>query len=146
MAAGAPRLRNAAATASPKRIAPEAFSDAAAAVARLEEIYERNTAFLRQRFQAYLKGEKLASRVRAVYPFVRITTETRPDLFRGYFTEQIRLLIQNHRVAVEVGESDEPIPVHFAYRRDISSEAGFAGAPTERMLRDFFDVPDLATM
>ncbi|MBI3515107.1 MAG: AMP nucleosidase [Proteobacteria bacterium] len=155
---------------SPKRIATEAFTDAAAAVARLEEIYERNTAFLRQRFQAYLKGEKLATRVRAVYPFVRITTDTharldsrlaygfvsgpgvhettvtRPDLFRAYFTEQIRLLLVNHRVPVEIGESDEPIPVHFAYRRDISSEAGFAGSPAERMLRDFFDTPDLATM
>jgi AMP nucleosidase len=170
MASGASRMRNAAGVASPKRIATEAFTDAAAAVAKLEKIYERNTAFLRQRFEGYLKGDKLTSRVRAVYPFVRITTETharldsrlsygfvsgpgvhettvtRPDLFRAYFTEQIRLLLQNHRVPVEIGESDEPIPVHFAYRRDISSEAGFSGAPSERMLRDFFDTPDLATM
>jgi hypothetical protein len=44
---------------------------------------------------------------------------TRPDLFQGYLIEQIGLLIQNHRVAVEVGESvgesDEPIPIYFAY-------------------------------
>lgn len=39
---------------SPKRIAIEAFMDAAAAVARLEQIYERNTAFLRERCEAYL--------------------------------------------------------------------------------------------
>ncbi len=37
---------------SPPPIATEAFSDAAAAVARLEEIYERNTKFLRDRFEA----------------------------------------------------------------------------------------------
>jgi AMP nucleosidase len=156
---------------SPPPIPAEAFTDAVAAVGRLEEIYERNTGFLRAQFEAYLKGEWPPARVRAFYPFVRITTTTharldsrlsygfvsgpgthettvtRPDLFRAYFTEQIRLLLINHGVPVEIGESDEPIPVHFAYRRDISSEAGVAwAAPAERMLRDLFDTPDLATM
>ena len=37
-------------------------------LARLEEIYERNTAFLRERFEAYLRGEPPATRVRATYP------------------------------------------------------------------------------
>ena len=32
------------------------------------------------------------------------TSVTRPDLFRGYFTEQIGLLMQNHGVPVEIGE------------------------------------------
>ena len=88
-----------------------------------------------------------STRVRATYPFVRImistharldsrlsygfvagpgvheTTVTRPDLFRAYLTEQIRLLIENHGVPVEIGESSEPIPIHFAYRRDINVEA-----------------------
>ncbi len=41
----------------PERIATEAFSDATAAVTRLEEIYERNTRFLRDRFEAFAKGE-----------------------------------------------------------------------------------------
>jgi integrase len=73
--------------------------------------------------------------VRATYPFVRITTTsyarldsrlaygfvagpgahettvTRPDLFSRYFIEQMRLLIANHGVPVEIGESDEPIPI-----------------------------------
>jgi AMP nucleosidase len=61
---------------SPKRIATEAFMDAAAAVARLDQIYERNTAFLRERCEAYLRGEALPARVRATYPFVRIATTT----------------------------------------------------------------------
>src|SRR4029077_3202566 len=30
------------------------------------------------------------------------TTVTRPDLFRVYLTEQIRLLIENHHVPVEI--------------------------------------------
>ena len=122
----------------PPPIATTSFVDAAAAVARLEEIYQRNTAFLRAEFERYLTGGPIAGRVRATYPFVRITTATharldsrlaygfvsgpgvheitvtRPDLFRPYFMEQMQLLIANHGVPVEIGESDEPIPVHFS--------------------------------
>ena len=157
----------------PQRIATEPFTDADAAVARLIEIYERNTRFLRDSFEAYVNGEVRSTRVRATYPFVRIlistharlnsrlsygfvagpgiheTTVTRPDLFRTYLTEQIRLLIENHGVPVEIGESSEPIPIHFAYRRDINVEAGLsAGAKLSvvRPLRDVFDTPDLAAM
>lgn len=158
---------------SPPTIATESFSDAGLAVARLEEIYERNTKFLRDRFEAYVGGEAVTTRVRAYYPFVRVTTATharldsrlaygfvagpgvhetsvtRPDLFRAYLTEQIGLLIQNHGVPVEIGESAEPIPIHFAYRRDINIEAAITtgeNSPVARSLRDAFDVPDLATM
>jgi AMP nucleosidase len=156
----------------PPPIATEAFTDAAAAVARLDAIYQRNTAFLREHFEAYAHGAPL-TRVRATYPFVRITTEsharvdsrlaygfisqpgvyetsvTRPDLFRSYLTEQIGLLIENHHVPVEIGESAEPIAVHFAYRRDINIAVALVGngiAAAERPLRDVFDVPDLAAM
>src|SRR5215472_5647322 len=154
-------------------IAAESFTDAAAAVARLEALYERNTQFLRGRFEAYATGVAPTARVRAYYPFVRMTTGThakldsrlaygfvagpgvhetsvtRPDLFRAYLTEQIGLLIQNHDVPVEIGESAEPIPIHFAYRRDINIEAAITtseNSPITRSLRDAFDVPDLATM
>jgi AMP nucleosidase len=72
------------------------------------------------------------------------TSVTRPDLFRGYFTEQIGLLMQNHGVPVEIGESDEPIPIHFAHRRDINIEASVPAR--DRPLRDLFDTPDLATI
>src|SRR2546430_16564168 len=52
--------------------------------------------------------------------------------------------MQNHDVPVEIGESDEPIPIHFAYRRDINIAAS---VPTrDRPLRDLFDTPDLATI
>ncbi len=157
----------------PRPIATEAFTDAIAAVARLEEIYERNTRFLRDRFEAYANGEPLTTRVRATYPFVRVTTSTharldsrlsygfvagpgvhettvtRPDLFRVYLTEQINLLIRNHGIPVEIGESYEPIPIHFAYRRDINIDAVLLGRgkfPVDRPLRDVFDTPDLAAM
>ena len=145
---------------SPKQITAEAFTGAAPAVARLAEIYERNVSFLRTAFEAYVGGEPLDTRVRATYPFVRITTGTharldsrlsygfvsgpgmyetsvtRPDLFRGYFTEQIGLLMQNHGVPVEIGESDESIPIHFAYRRDINITASLPAR--DRPLRDLF--------
>ncbi|ESR22666.1 AMP nucleosidase [Lutibaculum baratangense] len=159
----------------PDPIETEEFRDAESALRRIEEIYERNTAFLREQFRAYLSGRAPSSRVRAAYPFVRIatrsharvdsrlsygfvahpgvheTTVTRPDVFRDYYLEQISLLIDNHGVPVEVGESDEPIPIHFAFVRDINSETADAqrqageGEP-ERPLRDVFDVPDLASM
>ena len=157
----------------PDPIATAAFHDAEAAVRRVEEIYERNTAFLRAAFEAYLRGEPPEAGVRATYPFVRVTTRshalvdsrlaygfvarpgvhettvTRPDVFRDYLLEQIGLLIENHGVSVEVGESDEPIPVHFAYKRDINIETaevrGRAGPPAQPV-RDLFDVPDLAAM
>ncbi len=156
------------ATLSPKLIAIEAFTDATAAVGRLHDIYGRNTGFLRDRLEAYLRGEPLSARVRSTYPFVRITTTThsrldsrlsygfvsgpgahqttvtRPDLFRAYLTEQIGLLIQNHGLAVEIGESDEPIPIHFAYPRDINIATDLHAS--DRPLRDFFDTPDLAVM
>ena len=38
----------------PQSIATQTFTDASAAVGRLEEIYERNTGFLRDHFEAYL--------------------------------------------------------------------------------------------
>jgi AMP nucleosidase len=109
----APRTRRSNnATTPPLPSPPKSFSDASAAVARLEEIYERNTKFLRDRFEAYVNGGALTTRVRAFYPFVRVTTATmrgwiracstassragvhetsvtRPDLFRTYLTEQI---------------------------------------------------------
>jgi AMP nucleosidase len=155
---------------SPAPVATERFTDAAAAVARLDEIYERNAAFLRERFENYLNGEPPVRRVRATYPFIRVTTQTharvdsrlaygfvsgpgrhettvtRPDLFRRYFTQQIGLLLDNHGVPIEIGESCEPIPIHFAYRRDIGAESGILGAAPGNSLKDTFDTPDLATI
>jgi AMP nucleosidase len=166
-------MATALATLTPPTIVTEAFTDAAAAVVRLEEIYERNTGFLRDHFEGYVNGAPLKTRVRANYPFVRIatsthvrldsrlaygfvsgpgvyeTTLTRPDLFRAYLTHQIGRLIENHGVPVEIGESAEPIPIHFAYRRDINIEATPSAGDTSsvvRSLRDHFDVPDIATM
>jgi AMP nucleosidase len=157
----------------PEAVATESFADPGAAIGRLEEIYERNTRFLRDRFEAYVNGAALTMRARANYPFVRVTTQTharldsrlsygfvagpgahetsvtRPDLFRPYLHEQIRLLMLNHGVPVEIGESREPIPIHFAYRRDINIEAAIDNddrMAARRSLRDLFDTPNLAAI
>ena len=68
---------------------------------------------------------------------------------RANLTEQIKLLIGNHGASVEIGESSEPIPVHFAYRRDINIEAVVSAGEKlriQRPVRDVFDTPDLAAM
>ncbi len=161
-------MKNAAnALVTPKRIVRKRFDNAEEAVARLEQIYERHTAFLREEFADLLTTGHLRGRVRATYPEVRLetttfaqidsrlsyghvagpgvysTTITRPDLFHGYLVEQIRLLLRNHNVAVEVGPSAEPIPLHFAFADGVHVEGEIADRITTP-LRDIFDVPDLA--
>jgi AMP nucleosidase len=146
----------------------QSFTDAAAAVDLLEELYAEATAFLVEQFaQTVTKGHP-GRRIRAFYPEIRLTvtsfdkvdsrlsfghvsspgtyatTVTRPDLFRNYLIQQIELLVQNHGVSVDIGPSDTPIPVHFA----VAGSPGMAVPQDGVMdfsLRDVFDVPDLAT-
>jgi AMP nucleosidase len=149
--------------------APQLFDTAEAAVAQIHALYDAATGHLRRRFKAFAKGETPASRVRACYPYVRIkvpdfsradtrlaygfvdapgdywTTVTRPSLFNGYLLEQIGQLIWNHGQPVEVGVSDTPIPIHFAYPDGMHVEADLDPAHM-RQLRSVFDVPDLALM
>jgi AMP nucleosidase len=147
----------------------ESFTDAAAAVARLEELYDAACDFLTEKFSgAALAKTAPENRFRAFYPEIRLRTTThvqtdsrlsfghvagpgtysatvtRPDLFRNYLMQQIGLLIQNHNVPVQIGLSTTPMPVHFAVagRSDITvPQEGAMAFP----LRDVFDVPDLTT-
>jgi AMP nucleosidase len=145
------------------------FNDPDAALAHVTAIYEAGVAHLRQRLRAFIDGDVPGDRVRATYPYVRLrvdtvlradsrlaygfvagpgryeTTLTRPDLFGNYYREQFRLLLRNHAVALEVGASDEPIPVHFSLAEDDVWEGTLA--PQRRaLMRDLFDLPDLAAM
>ena len=147
---------------------PEEFTDAAAAVARLRELYDGSVRFLADRFGRALQDGQPRGRVRAFYPEIRLSTETfaltdsrlsfghvavpgtysttitRPDLFASYLEQQIGLLIRNHGVPVRIGPSDTPIPVHFAVAGDHGLTVPQEGA-MEFTLRDAFDVPDLST-
>ena len=112
-------------------------------------------------------------KVRAFYPFVRIhtdsvlrsqlpdlarlsfgfvaepgryeTTLTRPDLYASYYLEQFRLLLQNHKVVLEIGTSTQPIPIHFSFAEHDHVE-GSMSAERRSLMRDVFDLPDLASM
>ncbi len=153
----------------PPSVKTRSFRDASEAVRYLQEIFERNTAFLRDKLADIVDGHPPSGRVRAFYPFIRTTTGTharldsrlaygfvagpgmhattvtRPDLFEGYLTEQIELLIRNHDEPVEIGESDRPIPLHFAFY-DGTNVDGALSDRLDRPLQDIFDVPDLADM
>lgn len=142
------------------------FTDAAAAVDRLEALYAEATAFLGKAFSDAVTKGRPAARMRAYYPEVRLTvtshdkidsrlsfghvshpgtyatTVTRPDLFRNYLIQQIGLLMENHGVSVQIGLSDTPIPLHFAVASNMT--VPHQGV-LDFTLRDVFDVPDLST-
>ncbi|MEP7140937.1 MAG: AMP nucleosidase, partial [Caldimonas sp.] len=153
----------------PPFIAPALFDDAAAALARVREIYDGSVDHLRGALQSFVNGTAPEGRVRGCYPFVRVridtvarantrlsygfvagpgtyeTTVTRPDLFASYYLEQFRLLIENHGVALEVGTSQQPIPVHFSFAEHDHIE-GNLDADRRLLMRDLFDLPDLGAM
>jgi AMP nucleosidase len=159
----------------PSFTAPMRYLDAAAALAQVSLIYEQQISHLRQAMQRFVDGETLPGHVRACYPFVRLHTETvaratrqeldisllsygfvagpgrfettltRPDLFASYYLEQFSLLLQNHDVELEVGTSTQPIPVHFSFAEHDHIE-GNMDAQRRMLMRDMFDLPDLASM
>ncbi len=159
----------------PPFVAPTHFTDPAAALAQVQLIYDQQIAHLRDAMQRYVAGETLPGHVRACYPFVRIhtdtvaraileepdieqlsygfvagpgryeTTLTRPDLYCHYYLEQFRLLLQNHDVALEVGTSSQPIPIHFSFAENDHIEGSMSQA-RRTLMRDAFDLPDLAAM
>jgi AMP nucleosidase len=157
----------------PTFTAPTRFTDPAAALAQVALIYDTNIAHLRQAMQRFVAGDNTLGHVRACYPLVRIhtdtvsrnatadsarlsygfvagpgrfeTTLTRPDLYRDYYLEQFKLLMQNHQVELEVGTSSQPIPVHFSFAGHDHVE-GNMDAPRRMLMRDVFDLPDLAAM
>ena len=157
----------------PPFIAPTAFNDAAAALARAQEIYQAGLAHLRTQLQSFMALPKppaaALAHVRACYPFVRLrtmhtthpdtrlaygfvahagnyeTTLTRPDLFADYYLEQFGLLLASHDAPLEVGISNQPIPLPFSFGDGEYFDGGLA--PWQRaMLGEVFDLPDLMAM
>lgn len=142
------------------------FTDAEQAVDYITQIYDENTSYLRESFLRYLDGQEMSQRASAFYPEIRLenatyaqiesrlsfghvvepgvysTTITRPLLFRRYLIEQIQLLLGNHDLAITVGESNIPIPLHFALdskqNMELPDDASLGAG-----LRDLFDVPDI---
>ena len=157
----------------PPFVPPTPFTDPAAALAQAQRIYDAALAHLRGALQAYVAqaegpGER-PTRVRACYPFVRLTTThsrhpdtrlaygfvshaghyettlTRPGLFADYYLEQFRLLLANHGTTLEIGTSSQPIPLPFSLGDDDHFEGSMTPLQRQR-LADVFDLPDLAAM
>ena len=151
---------------SPESFPTRSFTSADDAVDYLGEIYYRNTKFLNSALLKFFKGALPQKRHRACYPQISVkidefsrkhsqlaygqidqpglysTTVTAPRLFKRYLVDQISLLIDNHHQPVQIGESNIPIPLHFAIEPGSPIEAsGHAATDT---LRNLFDVPDLA--
>ena len=157
----------------PQFIAPQKFTDAAAALEQVMRIYDGSIQHLRQAMQRFVAGDDQLGNVRAYYPMVRIqthtvsrnltqknaslsygfvegtgrfeTTLTRPDLFHNYYRNQFSLLLQNHDVELEVCTSSQPIPVHFSFAENDHVE-GSMSASRRNLMRDVFDLPDLSAM
>jgi AMP nucleosidase len=146
------------------------FDDADKAFEYVREIYDTNTRYIREAFASFSKGVPPQARIIAHYPYAALTTDravlptdtrksygfvqgegtfkislTRPDIFEAYYKEQFTLLLNNHKKPIEIGVSDERIPLHFAFPEGIYLEDGL---PTEQMdgIRHVFDTPSLADM
>jgi AMP nucleosidase len=157
----------------PPFIAPTRHRDAESALQQVRAIYSQQIGHLREALQRFVAGENPPGHVRACYPFVRIhcdtvvdqnalensglsygfvsgagrfeTTLTRPDLYANYYLEQFRLLQQNHGVELEVGTSNEPIPIHFSFAEGEYVE-GTMPPQRRAFMREVFDLPDLHNM
>ncbi len=146
------------------------FTDEAKALDHVEKIYNENIAYIRQQYDAYTKGKKLRHKIEACYPYVALeldqhsqvdtrlsygfltelgryqTTLTRLDIYKKYYSHQFKQLLGNHPdCEIEVGVSETPIPVHFAFHgsQHIEGQLSEEGAVH---LRDFFSMPDLANV
>lgn len=155
----------------PRAFRPKKFKKAEPAIAYIEEIYNAQIDYLRVQFTRFIEGDGSgpAHKVRGFYPYVRIKTEfakredkrrsygfapragtysatlTRPDLYKNYWKEQFELIFENHDIPLEVGMSDQSIPVHFAlgegyHPEDTLSVEDVTNVPL------YFDVPDLDVM
>ncbi|WP_308447329.1 AMP nucleosidase [Parachitinimonas caeni] len=157
----------------PDYIAPTRYADPAEALAQVRKIYDSSIAHLRDAMRRFVSGEALPGHVRACYPYIRVqtdtvarlhstdsarlsfgfvsgpgrfeTTLTRPDLYGDYYMEQFGLLLQSHQVELEIGVSSQPIPVHFSFAENDHIE-GSMSAERRLLMRDVFDLPDLAVM
>ncbi len=115
------------------------FDDPEMAVEYLCKIYNDGKTLLADHFAKFAVGQQNIQKPDARYPYIFMdvtgagqkdgrslsygtaaeigsygTTITRPEMFRSYLLEQLKLLINNHNVPVWVGISNRQIPLTFA--------------------------------
>ncbi|MDA3922575.1 MAG: AMP nucleosidase [Salinisphaera sp.] len=146
----------------------QSFDSADAALARIEALYEAAREQMRDRHRRFVAGEhepeplpaayypyvgiettpdRLVSSARPTYGSLRKggvhgTTVTRPDLFRHYLLEQFELLLNNHGAPIQVGLSDQPVPLPFMIEE---ATADLTPDAVRAMERAFY-LPNLANM
>lgn len=141
------------------------FSNAQDAVDYIHELYNCNTARLIHSFDAICHKQKHHDIQLAYYPAIAFnirpediradarlshgiaqesglyyTTVTRPDVFNAYYLEQIKLLIDNHKTEVIVGESNWAMPLPFV----IDHSAFYLTRKQIDRIREGFVLPDLS--
>ncbi len=153
----------------PDDSATRQFETADAVIAELDRLYRSEIARLQDGFAAFEAG-RLTQRMRATYPQVRLRVQeredgpgtgaaygfadqpgvyqgtfTRIDLFAAHLTQQISAILANHDGPLDVGLSDIPIPLPFAYPDGMVVGDGFDAASMIRLKRHF-DMPSLKVM
>ena len=140
---------------------------AAEAVSLIGGLYDRSVATLRDGLAGLRSGMSIET-ADAVYPFLGIEVEdapadgrleaagpaplgvsldpgsygatlTRPDLFAGYWREQIDTLLRHHRARLLVGRSHRRIPLPFTVEDSVTD----VDAVEMRRLERAFTLPDL---
>jgi AMP nucleosidase len=147
------------------------FQNAAAAVRRIEEIYDNSVDTNYQAFKSFAAGQPVQTPVQAFYPFVFTAVEsevkdldprlsygfvrgkgtfgatvTRPGLFRGYLEEQLDKILGHHHQPIYVGVSDSPIPIHFSFPssdKEFDQIIGQLDRERVEQIPGTFAVPDL---
>ncbi|MCX7337899.1 MAG: AMP nucleosidase [Alphaproteobacteria bacterium] len=115
------------------------FTDAAAAVSYIGELYHQSSDRIKKAFQGIMDGSVDQSvPIEATYPFAGIKVEqknlckdprlsfgvvfepglygstlTQPDIFGSYYHEQLSLLLERHKSPIVIGASQCSIPLPF---------------------------------
>lgn len=145
------------------------FKSADEAVAEIHKIYSENIKILADGFSAFTNGKAEGTKIKAYYPYIRFnytktnrvdsrrsygyvskagvyeTTVTRPDIFDHYYREQLKLLLENHDIQIEVGVSNTAIPIHFALGEHFHVEQDLTEDQVAQ-IPNIFDQPDLAIL
>ena len=145
------------------------FKDPQKAIEAIREMYDAHIAYLREQFRMFARGEVPSGRISAHYPMIRLDTDnitradtrlaygfvtkpgvyeatlTRPDVFGNYYLHQIEHLMRNHNSGIEVGQSEMPIPIHFALGEDFHLEADLSESQMKQV-PFLFDIPDMSLM
>jgi len=145
------------------------FIHAKEALKYARQIYDTNINQIRQAFEYFTEGGEIADNIHGYYPYVKIhlksakiqskhkghlaygllsspgiyeTTLTAFDVLGDYYEEQLSLILKNHKIPIEIGMSEEKIPLNFAIDKDETITR--LSIEKQNLLSEVFDLPDLS--